>query len=151
VEGVIVRTYCSAAVGVVLSVIATAPAWADTDLTGKWVGQFNGVEVGIPVQAGPFGYQVGDPRTADGPKFMQTTLHIEIETQKQGLAVGTWNTDEFKQKFACAQISQSQWSCLDSDGRANLEVRSPTEIKVCYFNNLRGAQGAGCALLKKTG
>ena len=145
------RTYYSVAATAVLSVITTAPARADTELAGRWVGQFNGVEVEIPLPAGPFGYQPGDAHKAEGPKFIQTTLQIDFETPKPGLAVGTWNTGEFKQRFACAQLSQAQWSCVDSEGRANIEIRSPTEIKVCYFDNLRGAQSAGCALMRKNG
>ena len=34
-------------------------------------------------------------------------------------------------------------------GRATVEVTSATEIRVCYLDNREGAQGAGCALLKK--
>jgi hypothetical protein len=146
-----VRTYYSLAVGAVLSVVAASSAHAETELTGKWVGQFNGVQVELPLQAGPFGYQVGDSRKAAGPKFVETTLQIEFETQKQGLAVGTWNAGEFKQRFACAQLTPTQWNCVDSEGRANIDIRSATEIKVCYFDNLQGAQGAGCALMRKSG
>jgi hypothetical protein len=76
-------------------------------------------------------------------------LHIEFETQKQGLVVGTWSAGEFKQQFVCAQLSQTQWNCVDSGGRASLEIRSATEIKVCYFDHREEAEGAGCALLRR--
>jgi hypothetical protein len=137
------------ALGALLSVVANVPAHADTDLTGKWVGQFNGVQVEIPLQPGPFGYQSGEPRKAEAPRYIETTLQINFESQKKGLAAGTWNAGEFKQKFVCAQVSQSQWNCVDAGGRASVEVTSATEIKVCYLDNREGAQGAGCALLRK--
>jgi hypothetical protein len=76
-------------------------------------------------------------------------LQINFETQKKGLAVGTWNAGKFKQKFACAQISPTVWNCVDAGGRASVEITSATEIKVCYLDNRQGAQGAGCALLRK--
>jgi hypothetical protein len=145
-----VRTYYSVAVGALLSVTANIPARAETDLTGKWVGQFNGVQVQIPLQSGPFGYLGGESKEIQqGPRFVETTLQINFETQKQGLAVGTWNAGEFKQKFVCAQLNQTQWNCVDAGGRASVEIRSATEIKVCYLDNREGAQGAGCALLRR--
>ena len=143
------RSFHSMALGALLSVVANVPAHADTDLTGKWVGQFNGVQVEIPLQPGPFGYQSGEPRKAEAPRYIETTLQINFESQKKGLAAGTWNAGEFKQKFVCAQVSQSQWNCVDAGGRASVEVTSATEIKVCYLDNREGAQGAGCALLRK--
>ena len=143
------RTYYCVALGAVLSVVASLPASAETELTGKWVGPFNGVQVEIPVQPGPFGYESGESRRALGPRFVETTLQIDFEAQKKGLAVGTWNAGEFKQRFVCAQISQAAWNCVDAAGRASIEVMSATEIKVCYLDNLQGAQGAGCALLRK--
>ena len=143
------RTYYCVALGAVLSVVASLPANAETELTGKWVGPFNGVQVEIPVQPGPFGYESGESRRASGPRFTETTLQIDFEAQKKGLAVGTWNAGEFKQRFVCAQISQAAWNCVDAAGRASIEVMSATEIKVCYLDNLQGAQGAGCALLRK--
>lgn len=120
-------------------------------LTGNWVGPFNGVQVEIAVEPGPFGYENGEPRTVQGPRFVKTTLHIDFETQRNGLAAGTWSTDKFRQRFACAQISQTVWNCVDAGGRASLEVVSATQIKVCYLDNRLGAQGAGCALLRKVG
>jgi hypothetical protein len=146
-----VRTYYSVAVGALLAVVANTPTRAETSLTGKWVGQFNGVQIEIPVQPGPFGYQGGESRQLQGPRFVQNTLQINFETQKQGLAAGTWNAGEFKQKFVCAQLTETQWSCVDAGGRASVDVKSATEIKVCYLDNREGAQGAGCALLRKTG
>ena len=143
------RTYYSVAVGALLSVVANMPARAETELTGKWVGQFNGVQVEIPLQPGPFGYQGAEPRKIQAPRFVENTLQIVFETQKQGLAVGTWNAGEFKQKFVCAQLTQTQWNCVDAGGRASVEIRSATEIKVCYLDNREGAQGAGCALLRR--
>jgi hypothetical protein len=144
-----VRTYYCVALGAVLSVVASLPASAETELTGKWVGPFNGVQVEIPVQPGPFGYESGESRRVVGPRFTETTLQIDFEAQKKGLAVGTWNAGEFKQRFVCAQLSQTAWNCVDAAGRASIEVMSATEIKVCYLDNLQGAQGAGCALLRK--
>jgi hypothetical protein len=146
-----VRIYRSVIVGTVLSVVASIPAWADTDLTGKWVGPFKGVQIEIPVPAGPFGYENGDARTIQGPRFVENTLQINFEKQQKGLAVGTWNAGEFNQRFACAQVSQTMWNCVDSNGRASVEVTSASEIKVCYLDNRQGAQGAGCAVLRKSG
>src|SRR5882762_11821550 len=143
------RTYYCVALGAVLSVVASFPASAETELTGKWVGPFNGVQVEIPMQPGPFGYESGESRKVLGPRFVETTLRIDFETQKKGLAVGTWNAGQFKQRFVCAQISQTAWSCVDAEGRASIEVTSATEIKLCYLDNRQGAQGAGCALLRK--
>jgi hypothetical protein len=144
-----VQSYYSVALGALLSVVANMPARAETDLTGRWVGQFNGVQVEIPLQPGPFGYQSGESRKAQGPRFVETTLQIDFESQRKGLAAGTWNAGEFKQRFVCAQISQTEWNCVDAGGRASVEVTSATEIKVCYLDNREGAQGAGCALLRR--
>jgi hypothetical protein len=140
----------SVAVGVLLSFLANMPtSAADSDLTGKWVGKFIGVQIEIPGQTDPFGYLNGESRAIQGPRFMENTLHIEFETQKQGLAVGLWNAGEFKQQIVCAQLTQTQWDCVDPGGRASVEIRSATEIKLCYLDNREGAQGAGCALLRR--
>jgi hypothetical protein len=146
-----VRAYYPVTLSAFLSVVANVPAHAETALAGKWVGPFNGVQVEIPVQAGPFGYQSGETRTIQGPRFVETTLQIDFETHQKGLVVGTWNAGQFKQRFVCAQLSQTMWNCVDATGRASIEVTSATEIKVCYLDNLQGAQGAGCALLRKSG
>ena len=98
------RIYYSVALGVLLSVVANTPARADTDLTGTWTGPFSGVQVEIPLQPGPFGYVSGESRgVQQEPRFVETKLQINFETQKKGLAVGTWNAGTFKQKFVCAQ------------------------------------------------
>jgi hypothetical protein len=144
-----VRSDYSVALGVLLSVVATIPAHAETDLTGKWVGQFSGVQVEIPLRPGPFGWQSGEARRAQGPRFVEATLQLDVEMQKKGLAVGTWTAGEFKQQFVCAQISQAVWNCVDAGGRASVEVTAANEIKVCYLDNREGAQGAGCALLRR--
>ena len=144
------QSYYSVALGALLSVVSSIPARAGTDLSGKWVGPFNGVQVEIPVRPGPFGWETGEARKSQEPKFIESTLQIHIEVQKTGLAVGTWTAGEFKQRFVCAQLSQTVWNCVDGGGRASIEVTSPTEIKVCYLDNREGAQGAGCALLHKT-
>ncbi len=143
------RSSYSVALSALLSVVASLPASADTELTGKWAGTFNGVQVEIPLQPGPFGWQGEDMKQVRIPRFVEATLQLDVETQKNGLAVGTWNAGEFKQRFVCAQISQAMWNCVDSGGRASMEVKSATEIKVCYLDNRQGAQGAGCGLLRK--
>lgn len=145
------RTYYSFTIGVFLCALASVATSAEPGLIGRWVGSFNVVQVEIAVEPGPFGYQNGQPRTVQGPRFVETTLHIDFETEEKGLAAGTWSTDQFKQRFACAQISQTAWSCVDAGGRASVEVISTTKIKVCYLDNRLGAVGAGCALLQKIG
>jgi hypothetical protein len=146
----IVRTYYSVALGVLLSVVANVPARAETGLTGSWVGQFKGIQAEFPQQPGPFGHQAGEHRTVAGPVFTETALQINIDTEREGLAAGTWIAGEFKQRFVCAQVSKTQWNCVDAGGRASIEVMSPAEIKVCYLDNRQGAQGAGCALMRKS-
>ena len=146
------RTYHSVALGALFAVAANIAVSAETDLTGTWKGPFNGVQVEIPLESGPFGYVSGQSREVQqGPRFVETTLQINFETQKKGLAVGTWNAGQFKQRFVCAQISQTVWNCVDAGGRASVEITSATEIKVCYLDNRQGAQGAGCAILRKAG
>jgi hypothetical protein len=66
-----------------------------------------------------------------------------------GHTLTTWSAGEFKQRFVCALVSSTLWNCVDAGGRASIEVRSATEIKVCYLDNREGAQGAGCGVLKK--
>jgi len=144
------RSYYCVALGASLCVVASIPAYAETDLTGKWVGQFNGVQIEVPPERGPFGYAREDAKGAQTPRFVANPLQLDIETQSKGLAVGTWTAGEFKKHFVCAQTGQTIWSCIDSGGRASVEVTSPTEIKVCYFDNREGAQGAGCAILRRT-
>jgi hypothetical protein len=143
-----VRSYHSVALSVLLCV-ASVPARAETDLTGKWAGPFNGVQIELPLKPGPFGWQAGEARTVQTPRFVEATLTIDFETQKKGLAVGTWTAGEFVQKFVCAQISQTAWNCVDAGGRASVEVTSASELKVCYLDHREGAQGAGCGLLRR--
>jgi hypothetical protein len=60
-----VQGYYSVALGVLLSVAASIPARAETDLTGKWVGPFNGVQVEIPCGPDPLAGKAekpGNPR-----------------------------------------------------------------------------------------
>lgn len=128
---------------------ALASAATGAELAGKWSGPFNGVQIEIPLQAGPIGWLAEPKTTTQGPRFVQTTLQIEFETQKNGLAVGTWISGEFKQKFVCAQLSPVIWNCLDAGGRASLEVESEAAIKVCYLDAREGGRGAGCAVLHK--
>jgi hypothetical protein len=136
--------------GVIFFAVTGVAVAAQPDLTGKWVGPFNGVQIAVPVRPSAFGYLSGEPsRTQGPPKFVEATLQLEVETQKQGLAVGTWSAGEFKQQFVCAQTGATLWNCVDAGGRATLEVTSGSEIKVCYLDNREGAQGAGCAILKK--
>jgi hypothetical protein len=144
-----VRNHYSVALGTLLFVVASMPARAETDLSGKWVGQFNGVQIEIPPERGPFGYPREEAKGAQTARFVEKTLQLDIETQSKGLAVGTWTAGEFKKHFVCAQTGQTIWNCIDSGGRASVEVNTPTEIKVCYFDNREGAQGAGCALLRR--
>ena len=143
------RSYYSVALGALLSVVASIPARAETDLTGKWVGQFNGVQIEIPPERGPFGYPREEAKAVQTPRFVEQTLQLDIESQSKGLAAGTWTAGEFKKHFVCAQTSQTIWSCIDSGGRASMELTSPTEIKVCYFDNREGAEGAGCGTLRR--
>jgi hypothetical protein len=147
------RNYCSVALGVLLYAAAAAlPARADSELIGKWVGQFNGVQIAIPAEPGPFGYLHEGVQTAQTSKYVEKPLRLDIESQKKELMIGTWasGSGEFKKRFVCAQTSQLVWNCIDSGGRASVEVTSPTEIKVCYFDHREGALGAGCAILRKS-
>ena len=144
------RSNYSVALGAVFAVVASVPARAETDLIGKWVGQFNGVQIELPPERGPFGYPREEANAARTPRFIDDSLQLDIETQSKGLVVGTWTANEFKKHFVCAQTSQTIWNCIDSGGRASVEVTSPTEIKVCYFDNREGAQGAGCATLRRS-
>ena len=66
------RNYYSVALGALLFVVASIPARAETDLTGKWVGQFNGVQIEIPAERGPFGYPVEGGKAAQAPRFVET-------------------------------------------------------------------------------
>jgi len=141
----------SATLGVLLLAVTGVAVAAETNLTGKWAGPFNGVQIAVPIRPGAFGYLSGEATKPEGsPKFVEATLQIEVETQKKGLAVGTWSAGEFKQQFVCAQTSHTLWNCVDAGGRATLEVTSASEIKVCYLDNREGAQGAGCAILQRT-
>lgn len=142
------RSNHSVALGALLCV-ASVLARAETDLTGKWVGPFNGVQVEIPLPPGPFGRQAGEARNVQTPRFVEATLTIDFETQKKGLAVGRWTAGEFAQTFVCAQIGETVWNCVDAGGRASVEVMSASELKVCYLDHRQGAQGAGCGLLRR--
>lgn len=144
------QNYHFTIVGSLLSVLASIPAHAETDLTGKWVGTFSGVQIEFPPQRGPFTYLKNDDKPAQtSPRFVDNPLQLVIDTQKNGVAVGSWNAGQFKQRFVCAQISQAMWNCIDAGGRASLEVKSATELRVCYLDNREGAQGAGCGLLRR--
>jgi hypothetical protein len=141
----------SSTLGILLLAVAGAAVAAETDLTGKWVGPFNGVQIEVPIRPSAFGYLSGEPtKLQKPPRFVSVTLQIDVDTQKNGLAVGTWSGGDFKQEFVCAQTSLALWNCVDAGGRATLEVVSVSEIKVCYLDNREGAQGAGCAILQRT-
>jgi hypothetical protein len=150
VKEVVVRSYHFVALGAILCVVASLPARAETELTGKWVGQFNGVQIEIPADRGPFGYPREEAKGAQTARFVEQNLELDIETQSKGLAVGSWTAGEFKKHFVCAQTGQTIWNCIDSGGRASVELTTPAEIKVCYFDNREGAQGAGCAILRRS-
>ena len=144
------QNYHFTIVGSLLSVLASIPAHAETDLTGKWVGTFSGVQIEFPPQHGPFAYLKDDDKPGQtSPRFVDNPLQLVIDTQKNGVAVGSWNAGQFKQRFVCAQISQAMWNCIDAGGRASLEVKSATELRVCYLDHREGAQGAGCGLLRR--
>lgn len=144
------QNYYPTIVGSLLSVLASIPAHAETDLTGKWVGTFSGVQIEFPPQHGPFAYLKDDDIPGPtSPRFVDNPLQLVIDTQKNGVAVGSWNAGQFKQRFVCAQISQAMWNCIDAGGRASLEVKSATELRVCYLDHREGAQGAGCGLLRR--
>lgn len=140
----------AATLSALLLIVASMPALAATDLTGKWVGTFSGVQVAILQQQSSFDpFRLDAKKVQAGPRFVESTLQLDIETQKNDLAVGSWGAGEFKQRFVCAQTSQAVWNCVDAGGRSSIEVKSATEIRVCYLDNGEGAPGAGCALLRK--
>jgi hypothetical protein len=70
-----VRSY-SVALGALLFVVASIPARAETDLTGKWVGQVNGVQIEIPPERGPFGRPWEDAKGVQTPSFVEQTLQV---------------------------------------------------------------------------
>ena len=142
------RSYNSVALAVFLF-IGAAAAHAQSDLVGKWTGQFVGVQIEMPADQGPFGYVRGDNKGAAPARFVDNALQFVIETQNKGLIVGTWAAEDYKKHFVCAQTSPTEWNCIDSGGHATLEATSATEIKLCYFDNREGAQGAGCASLRR--
>ena len=142
------RSYYSVTLAVFL-VIGAITAHAESDLVGKWSGQFVGVQIEMPAERGPFGQARDDHKSALPARFVDNALQFVIETQNKGLIVGTWAAEDYKKHFVCAQTSPTEWNCIDSGGRATLEVTSPTEINVCYFDNREGAQGAGCASLRR--
>jgi hypothetical protein len=144
------RGHYSVALGSVFFLIVSTAARADSQLTGKWVGRFNGVQIELPREQGPFGYPRDEAKVAQAPRFIENSLQLDVETESKGLMVGTWTAGEFKKHFVCAQTSQTIWNCIDAGGRAALETTSPTELRVCYFDNREGAQGAGCATLRRT-
>jgi hypothetical protein len=143
------KTYDFLALGAFSSLFACVPAHADTDLMGKWVGQFNGLQIEVPTERGPFGAPREQPKGPQAPRIVENTLQLDIETQSKGLAEGVWTSGQFTKHFVCALTGQTVWNCIDSGGRASVEVTSPSEIKVCYFDNREGAQGAGCAVLHR--
>jgi hypothetical protein len=150
VEENIVRSLICVTLGTLLAVIISPSAFAGTDLTGKWSGLFKGVQIEIPPERGPFGYARPDGKATPAPRYLENTLQLEIESESRGLAAGTWTSGEFQKRFVCAQTSTTIWTCIDSGGRSTVEATAPGEIKVCYFDNREGAQGAGCAFLQKS-
>ncbi len=135
--------------GCILAIVTNLCAATEIDLTGKWTGPFHGVQIEIPAQSNQLGFLGGEWKKFQGPRFLDKTLQFVVETQKQGLAIGTWSAGEFKQQFVCAELGPMRWNCLDAGGRASLEVTSNTEIKVCYLDDRESALGAGCAALHK--
>jgi len=82
----------SSTLGILLLAVTGAAIAAETDLTGKWVGPFNGVQIEVPIRPSAFGYLSGEPtKLQKPPQFVSVTLQIDVETQKNGLAVGTWS------------------------------------------------------------
>jgi hypothetical protein len=64
--------YYSVALGALLSVVASLPARAETDLTGKWVGKFIGVQIEIPAERGPFGNPLEEGKGRRHPASSKT-------------------------------------------------------------------------------
>jgi hypothetical protein len=83
-----VQGYYSVALGVLLSVAASIPARAETDLTGKWVGPFNGVQVEIPLRPGPFGWESGEARKSQGPRFIEASCKSRSSCRRRSLQLG---------------------------------------------------------------
>ena len=79
------RTYYCLTLGALLSVVANLPARAETNLTGKWAGPFNGVQVEIPVQAGPFGYEGGEARAIQGPSLWKRRCRSTLRLSRRAL------------------------------------------------------------------
>jgi hypothetical protein len=148
----IVKISCSIGLGAAMYLAVVTPANAESSLLGKWLGQFKGVQIELPAERGPFGYAREEANAVRPPKFVEKPLQLDVESDSKGLATGTWTSaaGEFKKRFVCAQVSTLSWNCIDSGGRATIDVTSATEIKVCYFDNREGAQGAGCAVLTKS-
>jgi len=66
-EVIIMRSYYSVALAVFLF-IGAVTAHAESDLVGKWTGQFMGVQIEMPAERGPFGQARDDNKgRAAGP------------------------------------------------------------------------------------
>jgi hypothetical protein len=104
------RSYYSIALGALLSVVVSIPAHAETDLTGKWVGQFSGVQIEIPPERGPFGYPQEESKGAQTPRFVEQSLQLDIETQSKG--IGSGNLDSRRIQKAL-RLRTDQSGCLE--------------------------------------
>ena len=82
------RSYNSVALAVFLF-IGAAAAHAQSDLVGKWTGQFVGVQIEMPADRGPFGQVRDDNKGAPPARFVDNALQFVIETQNKGLIVGS--------------------------------------------------------------
>ncbi len=104
--------YYSVALGVLLSVAASIPARAETDLTGKWVGPFNGVQVEIPLRPGPFGWESGEARKSEGPRFIEASLQVDIEAEEGPCS---WDLDGGRVQTKI-RLRTDQSDCLELRG-----------------------------------
>lgn len=152
------RKYLSAVLFPCLSLAGAMPSQAETDLTGKWAGQFKGVFITTPrVPQGLFSSRPYEEtrREERKPRFIDLPVTASIEKQQDGLLYGRWVVTEAVEglrradQFVCAMTDPNIWSCIDPGGTIKVAVQSPTQIEICYFANDSYGQGAGCALFKK--
>lgn len=133
---------------------------AETDLTGTWIGQFKGVFITVSeVPQGLFSSRSYEQvrREERKPEFMEIPVTASIEKQQDDLLYGHWAIQEPEEAalrrgddFVCTMTGSNKWDCVDPGGTIEIEVKSPTEVKICYLAKHGSIQGAGCGSLKKS-
>jgi hypothetical protein len=132
------------------ALICALPVDAETNLTGTWSGNIKGVQVDrAAAPRSPFA-PTEEGGSESAPRFIEAPLAVSVKVQKDGLMVGTWQSNNYKQQFVCVAQETDTWQCADGAGRATVRALAGDKVRICYLDQAADRQSAGCGELSRT-